>query len=44
MVGPDAIICEHDAHLYVFSGKTGRWEDIDTRAAPATQDGESATK
>jgi hypothetical protein len=43
-VGPDAIICEHDAHLYVFSRKIGRWEDIDTRAAPAAQDDESATK
>ena len=33
-VGDDAIICEHNGHLYVFSVKTGKWEDIDTRAAP----------
>ncbi len=44
IVGEDAITCEHDAHLYVFSRKTGRWEDIDTRAIPAAQDDETGTK
>jgi RNA polymerase sigma factor (sigma-70 family) len=41
-IGNDAIICEHNGHLYVFSVKTGKWEDIDTRAAPDDQDGERA--
>jgi hypothetical protein len=31
VVGPDAILCEHDGHLYAFA-KTGKWEDIDARA------------
>jgi RNA polymerase sigma factor (sigma-70 family) len=43
-VGNDAITCEHNGHLYVFSVKTGKWEDIDTRAAPDDQDGERAVK
>jgi hypothetical protein len=30
---------EHDGHLYVFSGKTGKWVDIDTRSnADAPED------
>jgi hypothetical protein len=37
-VGPDAITCPHSSHLYVFSAKTGTWEDIDTRAIPAGKD------
>ena len=37
----DAITCEHNGHLHVFSVKTGKWEDIDTRAAPDDQDRES---
>jgi hypothetical protein len=44
MIGNDAIICEHNGHLYVFSVKTGKWEDIDTRAAPDDRDGERASK
>jgi hypothetical protein len=32
VVGNDAIICDHDDHLYVFSVKTGKWEDIDTQS------------
>ena len=44
IVGEDAITCEHEAHLYVFSRKTGRWEDIDTRAVPTAHDDESGTK
>lgn len=43
-LGTDAITCEHNGHLYVFSVKTGKWEDIDTRAAPDDQDGERAAK
>jgi RNA polymerase sigma factor (sigma-70 family) len=43
-IGNDAITCEHNGHLYVFSVKTGKWEDIDTRAAPDDQDGERAVK
>ncbi len=43
-LGNDAITCEHNGHLYVFSVKTGKWEDIDTRAAPDDQDGERAVK
>ncbi|WP_074305351.1 RNA polymerase sigma factor [Singulisphaera sp. GP187] len=44
-IGNDAITCLHNGHLYVFSVKTGKWEDIDTRAAPDDdQDGESAAK
>ncbi len=43
-VGNDAITCEHNGHLYVFSVKTGKWEDIDTRAASDDQDGERAAK
>jgi RNA polymerase sigma factor (sigma-70 family) len=38
VIGNDAIICDHDDHLYVFRAKTGKWEDIDTRAAD-DQDG-----
>jgi hypothetical protein len=34
VVGTDWITCVHNGHLYVFSVKTGKWEDIDTRAAP----------
>jgi RNA polymerase sigma factor (sigma-70 family) len=43
-LGNDAIICEHNGHLYVFSVKTGKWEDIDTRAATDHHDGERAVK
>ena len=43
-IGNDAITCEHNGHLYVFSVKTGKWEDIDTRAAPDDQDGERDAK
>jgi RNA polymerase sigma factor (sigma-70 family) len=43
-IGSDAITCTHNGHLYVFSVKTGKWEDIDTRAAPDDQDGERAAK
>jgi RNA polymerase sigma factor (sigma-70 family) len=43
-LGNDAITCEHSGHLYVFSVKTGKWKDIDTRAAPDDQDGERAVK
>ena len=43
-LGTDAITCEHNGHLYVFSVKTGKWEDIDTRAAPDDPDGERAAK
>jgi hypothetical protein len=43
-IGNDAITCEHNGHLYVFSVKTGKWEDIDTQAAPDDQDGERAAK
>jgi RNA polymerase sigma factor (sigma-70 family) len=42
-VGLDAITCPHGSHLYVFSSKTGTWEDIDMRAVPAAQDEKSAT-
>ncbi len=44
VIGNDRITCQHDAHLYVFSVKTGKWEDIDTRAVPDDQDGERAAK
>jgi RNA polymerase sigma factor (sigma-70 family) len=44
VLGTDAITCEHNGHLYVFSVKTGEWEDIDTRAVPDDQDGERAAK
>jgi RNA polymerase sigma factor (sigma-70 family) len=43
-VGNDAITCDHDGHLYVFSVKTGKWEDIDTRAVPDDRDGERGAK
>jgi hypothetical protein len=43
-VGSDAIICEHNGHLHVFSVKTGKWEDIDTRAVPEDLDGERSAK
>jgi RNA polymerase sigma factor (sigma-70 family) len=43
-IGNDAITCDHSGHLYVFSVKTGKWEDIDTRAAPDELDGERAPK
>jgi len=43
-IGNDAITCEHDGHLYVFSVKTGKWEDIDTRAIPDDQDRGRAAK
>jgi hypothetical protein len=39
VIGNDAILCDHDGHLYVFSVKTGKWEDIDTRADDDDQDG-----
>jgi hypothetical protein len=29
---------EHDGHLYVFSGKTGKWVDIDTRSNADAQE------
>lgn len=44
LIGNNAITCEHHDHLYVFSIKTGKWEDIDTRAVPDDQDGERAAK
>ncbi|MGO9468495.1 MAG: RNA polymerase sigma factor [Isosphaeraceae bacterium] len=44
VVGNDLITCRHDAHLYVFSVKTGKWEDIDTRAVPDDENGERAAK
>jgi hypothetical protein len=44
LIGNDAITCEHNGHLYVFSVKTGKWEDIDTRAAPDDQDGDKAVR
>jgi len=43
-IGNDAITCEHDGHLHVFSVKTGKWEDIDTRAIPDDQDRGRAAK
>jgi RNA polymerase sigma factor (sigma-70 family) len=43
-VGNDAIICLHDGHLYVFSVKTGKWTDIDTRANPEVEENDRAGK
>jgi RNA polymerase sigma factor (sigma-70 family) len=43
-IGNDAITCEHNGHLYVFSVKSGKWEDIDTRAMTDSSDGEGARK
>ncbi len=43
-VDNDAITCDHNGHLYVFSVKGSGWEDIDTRAVGDDQDGESAGK
>jgi len=43
-IGNDAITCEHGGHLYVFSVKSGKWEDIDIQAAPNDQNGERAAK
>ena len=40
IVGVSAITCDHDGHLYVFSVKSGTWEDIDTRAVRDNDDGE----
>jgi RNA polymerase sigma factor (sigma-70 family) len=37
-LGSDAIVSPHGSHLYVFSSKTGTWEDIDMRAVPAGKD------
>jgi hypothetical protein len=42
VLGNDAIICEHGDHLYVFSAKTGKWEDIDTRADDDQEGGKGA--
>ncbi len=36
VVGIDWVTFEHDGHLYIFSGKTGKWTDIDTRGNPDT--------
>ena len=39
-----AITCDHDGHLYVFSVKSGAWEDIDTRAVRDDHGGDGASK
>jgi RNA polymerase sigma factor (sigma-70 family) len=44
IVGVSAITCDHNGHLYVFSVKSGTWEDIDTRAVRDDQDDASAKK
>ena len=44
IVGVSAITCDHDGHLYVFSVKSGTWEDIDTRAVRDDQGDASAKK
>ncbi len=36
VVGFEWVTFEHDGHLYIFSGKTGKWTDIDTRGNPDT--------
>jgi hypothetical protein len=43
-VGSNAITCDHNGHLYVFSAKSGAWEDIDTSAIRDDQSGDSAAK
>jgi hypothetical protein len=44
IVGNSAITCDHNGHLYVFSVKSGTWEDIDTRASRDDQDAQSANQ
>jgi hypothetical protein len=40
VVGPLSITVENGPHLYVFSGKTGKWTDIDTRSVSEAPDNE----